>query len=285
MRPFWKRKNNVNETLVAGEAENGASAPQGGVVTTTSTLRDVLAVTYMVPADRVRSLLPDGLHPDLLPDTEGSLCGFLQTLCAYYENARWSPLPGGLGTSYHQIVYRVLTRRNGVRGAFIKQTFISDNEMQFGRRAIEQTMDHARFSVYVDGDPARAAYRRYTLRATGDRDRTELEATALAELPPPPSPFRDHEELYRFLLWREELYFQATVPKNALGLVPVQYGAVTATGATLTSAKLSPWTRAESLDEETLIQPFSTLIVPELTVVTSPPRYPKRPERTEAVTS
>src|SRR5436305_358654 len=77
-----------------------------------------------------------------------------------HEEARWSPLPGSAGTSYHQVMYRVLTRKEGQRGAFVLRTFVSGQDfLHYTRRAIEQTIDHARFTVFVDGNPARGSYR------------------------------------------------------------------------------------------------------------------------------
>lgn len=262
-----------------GEAVIAESSPKAGVVTTTTVLRDLLLITYAVPVERVRPHLPKGLLPDLLPRADGELCAFVQTLCAYYEDARWSLLPGRKGVSYHQVSYRILTRRNGVRGAFIQQTMVSSSELQYSRRALEETMSHARFSVYVDGDPARAAYRRYQVRVAGDGGKTELGVTALTAPPTQIAPFTNHEEMARFLVSREELYFRVTLPKNAIGLTPIQYSAVIPTWGILESSRLTHWTNTGILREDELQHPQSVLIAPEVTIVTSPPRYAKWDEK------
>lgn len=273
MRGFWQKKNvhEAAEAVVVTE-----TAPKGGVVTTSATLRDLLVVTYAVPAERVRAHVPEGLRPDLLLSAEGESLAFLQTTCAYHEDSRWSPLPGSLASSsYHQVAHRILTRREGKRGAFVLRTFISSTELSFSRRAIERTMEFARFTIYVDGNPAHAAYRRYNLRAVGETAKTELEVTALSEGPAAALPFTHTEERDRFLIQREELFYRAGAYKKGISLTPIQYGPVTPTYGQIATARLSLWTDLNLLTPEELTTPVVVHILPELTTVTSPPRLVK----------
>lgn len=283
---FGKRREKEKPEEKAPEKPSTAENPRGGVATTTATLRDVLAVTHAVPVDKVRPLLPEGLAPDLLPAFDGEPMAFVQTVCAYYEDARWSLLPGGVGAaSYHQITYRILTRREGRRSVFLVRTFVSNSELSFSRRALEKTVDHARLTVYVDGDPARATYKRYNVRAAGDTGKTEMEVTVHSTPPAPPIPFRSPEELTTFLLQRDETYFRAGAMRSRISLAPARLGPLVPVYGELTSARLTPWADLGLIQPEDMTRAFAVHLLASLTVVASPPRLVRltepEPKRSE----
>ena len=130
-----------------------ATPTKGGAATATFTLRDLLLVTYAVAPGAVRPLVPEGLPLDLLPTETGETVAFVQTLCAWQEDARWSVLPAGMGQSFHQIVYRVLTRKGGQKGAWAYRTYLSQDETRLASRAVSRDTEFARFSAYIAGDP------------------------------------------------------------------------------------------------------------------------------------
>jgi hypothetical protein len=251
----------------------GPAPVKGSAATGTTLERDLLIVTYAVPAARVRAHLPEGLSPDLLPGPDGESLAFLQTLCAYHEDARWSPLPGFAGTSFHQVAYRILTRRAGKRSVFILRTFVSTSELHATKRAIAREADFARFTFFIDGDPARNAYHRYHIRAVGDLGQTNLEVNALPEPPPVPAPFGKADDMVTFLTQREENYFKASVPKNAIGLSPTRHDPLTpAYGELATAPRLTPWTELKLLTPDELQHPLTVYLQAALTVYAYPPR-------------
>ena len=250
-------------------------AVKGGATTTTTILRDLLIVTYAAPTERVRPLLPEGLPPDQLPGSEGELISFVQVVCAFHENARWSPLPGSAGSSFHQASYRILTRRDGRRGAFHWRTFVSASDTHAAKRTLDKQADFARFSFFIDGDPARRAYRRYTLRAIGDLGKTELEVGALPEPAPAPAPFGSLADMTDFLTRRDDHYLDTPLLKTRYSLVTQSHEPLTPTYATLVAAKLTPWTQAGVLLPGELLTPISVLLQPSLTLYARPPRFIK----------
>jgi hypothetical protein len=242
--------------------------------TVTFTLRDLMVVTYAVPVDRVRPQVPESLALDMLPSPEGDRLAFVQTLCAFHENAHWSVLPlRTRGQSFHQITYRVLTRRAGRRGAFALRTYVSTDEGRAAQRALSRDAGFARFALYIAGDPARGAYSRYTLRAQGDQGQTQVEARAID--PVVPSPFTTAEALTTFLIDRPDNYFRASAPKSGIGLLPQQYGApAAATFAELVAPpRLSLWSTLGLGSPEELQTPYVTLLIPSVTVTSLPPRF------------
>jgi hypothetical protein len=281
--PFQKRPaDNGQEGDTGEQRPKGAplAAPRGGAATLSATMRDLLVITYAVPADTVRPHIPEKLPLDMLPDPEGERLAFVQTLCAYHESARWSPLPEHVGSSYHQVSHRVLTRREGKRGAFVFRTYVSTSEAHGTQRSAARDADYGRFSVYIDGDPARGTYKSYSIRAVGDLGKTAVEVKALAETPEaPPAPFGKFEEMIAFLTDRSENYFRASAPKAGIGLLPIQQGAITAVSyGEMVSAKQSIWTEMGIVSAEAQMMPLNILLAPSVPFTSYPPRYARFPK-------
>lgn len=256
--------------VAVAEARRG-----GGPATLSLTLRDLLVVTWAVPAERIRPHVPEKLPLDLLPGPEGERIAFVQTLCAYYESARWSPLPERVGSSYHQVSHRVLTRREKKRGTFVLRTYVSTSEAHGTQRSATRDADYARFSLHIDGDPARGTYRSYTVRCVGDLGQANLEVRALPETPEtPPAPFGKWADMVDFLTDRPENYFRASTPKTGIGLLPVEQGRITEPRhAEVVSAKQTLWTETNILSSEELLKPLSVLMVAAVPLSSYPPRY------------
>jgi hypothetical protein len=280
---FRRRKNETDDERGATEdrAENESESPKGGVASATTTLRDLLIVTYAVSVEKAQKLVPEGLPLDKLPGPEGELTAFAQTLVAYHEGARWSPLPGRLGqdpigASFHQISYRLLTRKDGKKGTFEYRTFTSETEQHITQRALHREADYARMSLFIDGNPARGIYKAFTIRASGDTGKTELDVRAFPEPPSPlPAPFGRIEDMVAFLTQREEVYFRASAPKNRVRRMPVVSGPFAPTYGEVTYARLTPWLDAGLLTAEELTHPLSVLIQPALPLVTRTPHFAK----------
>jgi hypothetical protein len=272
MSLFGRRKPEVSDER---STDNETEMLKGGLASATTTLRDLLIVTYAVPVAKAQALLPDGLPLDKLPGPDGELTAFAQTLVAYYKDARWSPLPGTVGTSFHQIAYRLLVRRDGKRGAFELRTFTSDAERHITQRALNREADYARMSLYIDGNPARGTYRTYTIRAAGDTGKTELDAQVLLEAPAPPVPFGSREDMVAFLTARDEIYFRAAAPKERVSVFPLQMGAFAPVYGELIYARLTPWTDSGLLTAEEQAKPLSVLIQSAVPLISRPPRLTK----------
>lgn len=257
-------------------------APEKGAATITGTLRDYLVVTWAVPADKVRSQVPPELPLDVLPNADGALTAFLQVVCFYGENIHWSPLQNDpLAQSYHQVSYRILTRREGKRGVFNLRSYFSTEEVRNAQRVVAREVDYARFFVHINGDPARNTYTNYSLRSVGDRGQTGLEVTfadsdsdAAEPSPAPfvPAPFATFEDMVLFLTQREETYFAASAPKTGIGLSPVRHEPLQPQVGVLKSARASLFTGSNLLTPDDLLKPVAVLLQPSFTLTTYPPR-------------
>lgn len=246
-----------------------------GAVTFTVTLRDLLIVSYAVPAERARVYVPDALPLDTFPGPDGARLAFLQTTCAFHENVRWSPLAGnGPGLSFHQSAYRILTRRNGRRGAFVLRTAVSTASAHLLGRAVAREVDEANFFVHVPGDPTGKRCDGYTLRAVGERGQTALDVRGLPQDAPIPAvPFADRNEMVFFLCQREENYFETAT--GGLGMIPVEHKPLRPVSAELVAARLSLWTDWGLLFPDDLLRPVSVLVQPAVALTAFPPRRVK----------
>jgi hypothetical protein len=252
-------------------------APEKGAATVTGTLRDYLVVTWAVPADKARPYVPEELPLDLLPNAEGELNAFIQVLCYYGENVHWSPLQNDpLAQSYHQVIYRILTRYQNKRGAFNLRSYFSSEEVRNTQRVVAREVDYARFFVHINGDPARNTYSSYNLRSVGDRGQTLVEVNfpegEEAEAAPIPAPFAKFEDMTLFLTQREESYFAASTPKTGIGLIPASYEPLQLRTGILKTARASLFTDNRLLTPDDLLHPTAVLLQPSFTLTTYPPR-------------
>jgi uncharacterized protein YqjF (DUF2071 family) len=256
--------------------KGGIEAPARGAASMTARLLDLLVVTWAVPAERVRPLLPEGLTPDALPGGEdGAPVAFLQTLCAYCQDARWAPSPAGSGESFHQVTHRVLVRRaGGKRGAYVLRTDLSSSEVQAARRVIAREAEWARFSVYINGDPVRGDYRAYDLRAVGERGKTELKVVpAGGETPTTPRPFGRWEDMVDFLTRREEVLFAASTSKKTTVLTPTAYACPLSPAAgVVESARVTLWDELKLIPYDEQAGALVALLQPSVQQTSLPPR-------------
>ena len=271
------RRNVRSNVKLLSRIKERLEAPERGAATMTARLLDCLVLTYAVPAARVRPHLPDGLPPDLLPGPDGEPLAFLQTVCAYWDDLRWSPARPGSGDSYHRCDYRILTRKDGRRGAFSVCLFVSTSSAHLAQRALAHNADYGRFSVHISGDPVRGRFQSYSLRLAGDLGRTEIEVAAPEGEADPaaPAPFGSPEDMALFLTQREEWYYAAALPRRGIGLTPVEHEPLTPSPGRLVSAKLTPWATLDLLSPEEQQVPHSALLEPAVNVTLYPPRLAK----------
>ena len=254
--------------------------PETGAATATLQLTDIVVLTYAVPVERVAPLLPCGFVADVLPDSEGNPRAFVQIMCAFVEEARWSPAPKGSGEAYREITYRVLGRVDKTKpGAYLLRSFYTADGMYLAQRALHKNADFARASVHISGDPVRGVFDGYQLRTTADRGTTEWELVA-ADTDVVPAPFGTLADMTRFLMRRESVYFApSAAPSGWQGHAPVAFPAEmpAPTLVKLVSARLTPWREWGVLSVEDALAPQSALYVPSLTVTAYPPRPARIP--------
>lgn len=257
----------------------GLESPEKGAGTATLRLTDIAILTYMVPLERVTPLVPEGFVPDRLPDADGELVAFVQTTCAFCEEARWSPAPEGTGEAYREITYRVLGRTDKAKpGAYILRSFYSADRVYLAQRALQKEADFARATVHISGDPVRGTFNGYQLRTVADRGTTEWEIATAEDPEAIPAPFGKADDMTRFLVRREATYFAlSTGPKGWTGYAPVALPAALPVPiiARLVSARLTPWRELGVLSVEAANVPQSVLYIPTLTVTAYPPRPTK----------
>ncbi len=256
--------------------KTGLELPEKGAATLTLRLSDIAVVTYAVPVERVVAHLPNGFTPDLLPNENGDLVAFVQTTCAFCEEARWSPAPAGSGEAYREITYRVLGRTDKAKpAAYVLRSFYTGDRVYLAQRAMQKEADFARATVHISGDPVRGSFNGYQLRTVADRGTTEWDIATADEPDNVPLPFGTKEDMARFLLRRESSYFTlSTGPKEWIGFAPTAFPAnmPEPTLAKLVSARLTPWRELGVLTAEEANVPQSVLYLPTLTLSAYPPR-------------
>ncbi len=256
--------------------KTGLEAPEKGAATATLRLSDMAVLTYTVPTARVTPHLPDGFMPDRLPNENGELVAFVQTTCAFYEDARWALSPEGSGETYREITYRVLGRVSGGRpGAFILRSFYTADRMYLAQRVLQKDADFARATVHIAGDPVRGSFNGYQLRTVADRGTTEWDLCPSDNPALIPVPFATLDDMSQFLLRREAIYFTPSAGAEGwVGGAPIAFPAVipTPTLVKLVSARLTPWRELAVLSVEEAGAPHSVLYLPALTLSAYPPR-------------
>ena len=181
----------------------------------------------------------------------------------------WSPLPGP-GLSFHQSTYRILTRREGRRGAYFLRTYLGTAPSYAAQRVIAREVDLAPFTVTITGDPLAARYDTYTMRAVGERGQTAMEVHGLPVPPLLAAPFTRFDEMAFFLTQREEGYYEAA--GGGVGMIPVEHALMRPVPAELTAARFTLWTDLELLTSEELLHPVAVLIQPSIVFTCFPPR-------------
>ena len=221
--------------------KRGLEKPEKGLATATATLRDLLIVTWAVPEEKLRPLVPESLPLDRLPTADG-LCGFVQFTCALHEATRWSPLPEALGDSYHRADVRVLVRpedgdAQGVPGAFVIASYVSAPGIVGALYPVAKGADEGRFTLHVAGNPATETFSGYTVRISTDGIQAEVEVKNAPE-GAPTTPFGPWESLTPYLTGRPSQLWAARVGAG-LTLFPTHQEPLAAQPGVLVRAQLS----------------------------------------------
>jgi hypothetical protein len=255
-------------------------------LTATSSLLDLVVITWAVPAERVASLVPKGLSLDRLPNAEGELTAFVQFACALHAGRRWSPLPANSGDAFHRADFRVLVRpTNAPSGSdktpatFLLQALLSTEEARLSMRAIAKEAKFGRFALHIAGNPALGVCERYELTLRDDNSQT-TQITAEggsaednikdAVENSAPAPFASSEDMAKFLLARDETYYAGSL--SGVGKVPFTRSEYNPKPMRLLSAKIPFFVNQNILTESELAKPLCTLYQPGLVASVYPPR-------------
>jgi Uncharacterized conserved protein (COG2071) len=244
-------------------------------LTATSSLLDLVVVTWAVPAERVASLVPKGLSLDRLPNAEGELTAFVQFACALHAGRRWSPLPANSGDAFHRADFRVLVRPSvgEVRtpATFLLRAMLSTEEARLSMRAIAKEAKFGRFVLHIAGNPALGECERYELTLRDDDSQTtQITAEAKSADDPVPTPFASSSDMARFLLARDETYYAGSL--SGVGKVPFTRNEYVPKPLQLVSAKLPFFSSQNILTESEIAEPLCVLYQPNLAVSVYPPR-------------
>jgi len=251
--------------------------PISGIGTAKVTVRDCLLVTYAIPVERIRSLVPETLTLDLLPGADGEPVAFLQTVSLYAENARPIPLPTATSFSFYEVLHRVLVRQEGKRGAYLLQARVSTSEAHNAQRGFIKACDYARFQVHVAGNPVpgRRQYESYTVRASNASGQTTLEARFANTTPEAVPPFGRFDDMSHFLTAREEWFFDAVLPLKSVSQFTVTQEPFNPLAGELTTARISYWTESGILTPEETEKPLCVLLQPSAEITLRPPKTVK----------
>lgn len=249
--------------------------PRSGAGSTTATLRDLLLVTWAVPESRLRPHVPETLPLERLPGPDGEPLAFVQLWSALRLGARWSPLPGAWGDSFRQAELRALVRVDGRRGAFVLRGFVSHAPLAGALYPVARNVEEGRFSLFVDGDPARQRFERLVLSVATERPQIEVEAEA-AETPATLPPLGAWEPATEFLTHRPQVYHAARVPKGGITLVPTHHASPTPQAARIVRARLESLTGPGILSDDELAQPLAAHFQDTLEVTSYPLRWVSR---------
>lgn len=219
-------------------------------------VRDFALITYLVPAERLESLLPAGTELQTFA-RDGASWAFVSASCFLNHELHWAGGPSPTWT-FHQSTYRTYVRRGADVGTFFLASYVETLPAALGQKLGLADTRRARFDVDIDRDPA-GGYRGYrvVIHAGGQRAHLELTATGSPGAPPP---FGSAAEHVRFLTHRLHgyAYSLAGVPIDA----QVVHGEMTAYGGHLGDAYFPPLEMRGLLDREQQQRPHSVLVSP-----------------------
>jgi hypothetical protein len=247
-------------------------------LTATSSLLDLVVITWAVDPERVAPLVPKGLAVDRLPNAEGNLTAFVQFACALHAGRRWSPLPANSGDAFHRADFRVLVRpTSGEKkppATFLLQALLSTEEARISMRAVAKEAKFGRFVFHISGNPAIAECDRYELTLRDDESQTtQIVAQGLPEGAMDkdiPAPFASGKDMASFLLARDETYYTGSFA--GVGKVPFERSEYIPKPLQLLSAKIPFFTAQNILTAAEVENPLCVLYQPNLAVNVYPPR-------------
>ena len=234
------------------------------VATGTAVLRDLFIVTWAIPEEAARTLVPEGIVLDRLPGEDGQLQAFVQLTFALRDDSRWSPLPAVLGDDYHEAVLQVLTRTDNERSTYVLKHYAGNTRVASALFPFSRAVEEGRFHVYISGDPARHTFEKLGVKVTTDAVRVHVRAE-VEDIPEVTSLGRWHDAV-TFLTQREHVFHPARLSKEGTTLFKVEHPPLTPFAAKLTYRIVRP------LDEIELGEPVLALYQPELVITSYPPK-------------
>jgi Uncharacterized conserved protein (COG2071) len=213
------------------------------VASATAVLHDLLVVTWAVPADKLAPLVPAGTILERLPDSEGTLLGFVQLVFALRDDARWSLLPASMGEDFHEITLQVLTRTEQGPSAFVVQHFVDSSQIAASLLPFTQTTEEGRFHVYVAGDPARQTFERIGVKLTTHSVQVHLRGEATET--PERTLIGPWHQSVSFLSRLSHQCHSARLPKNSLSVFRTEHPPLKPMAVKLTHQIVRPFDALE----------------------------------------
>ncbi|TVP67750.1 MAG: hypothetical protein EA340_09985 [Nitriliruptor sp.] len=219
-------------------------------------VRDFALVTYLVPAERLASLLLPGLELQTVDRHETSWA-FVSASCFLNHELRWAAGPSPTWTFY-QSTYRTYVRRGEDVGTLFLASYVETLPATLGQKLGLANTQRARFAVDIDRDPS-GGYRSYRAVIDAGDDRAHLEVSA-TEAPHAPEPFGSPDDHVRFLTHRLHGYAHAAtgLPIDA----QVEHDEMVAYGGRLLRAYFPPLDAMGLLDPTEQRRPYSVLVAP-----------------------
>lgn len=163
------------------------------------TVEDFLIVTWAVPAERVRPLVPARLELDTIAGPDGAPRALLSTVSFQNRRFHWPGAPG-LGIDFPQMNFRTYVRHPVSPAVYFFAAYLGHPLIWLGQRLLAANVYRARIQRTVER--AGLGYRSYRVTARGPHGTTRLAVRDGTQPPPPTPPFASGSELALFITQR-----------------------------------------------------------------------------------
>jgi hypothetical protein len=219
-------------------------------------VRNFALVTHAVPADRVRTHLPDPYTLETFHDEGGVERCLVSATCFCNGDFRWSALSYPRLT-FDESTFRTYVTHRGRRGVYFLRRFLSRPLAFFPQRLFEMKAALGDFDVETEVDPA--GYERYSCTVRS-RDVTNAFVVRARDEPVPRFPFETSDELVDRITYRLHGFFSSSA--GAQGHMPVSHRPMTPWWGELVSARFDTWSDLGILERDEASKPHSVLVEP-----------------------
>jgi hypothetical protein len=219
-------------------------------------IRDFALITHVVPAERVRPLVPPRFELQTFSEAGGAEMAFISASCFHNHRLHWPPFPRA-AVSYPQSTYRTYVTHRGRAATFFLTTYVPPGLTEVGNKVVLSDTRGAdfRLDAALGGD----GYQRYAASIATDEGEARFELTATAT-PRARRPFTTGEQLAQFLTYRLHGF-----SRSALGPVldgPVAHRRMRPWSGELHDGHFPAWRRLGLLDDAEMTHPYSVLVQP-----------------------
>lgn len=228
-------------------------------------LRDFALITHVVPAERVRRIIPRQLELETFRDTDGVAKAYVSVGMFFNDHFRWGLAPEP-HLNFYQATYRTYIRHKGRPAVYFFKTYLGTPSSFLLQRTLARHALSGNFEVSTAlGVHGYSAYTAALQSADGITS-FELSAT---ELPRSRAPFASGEELSQFLTFRPHGLFESSVGPLADQIV--RHRRIYPWAGTLKSARFDLWAKLRILSRNEAMNPYSVLVEPSVVFAFLPP--------------